>query len=266
MAKGKGKLKAALSAQQTRLKKKQEAAHAEQVEKAKQTANARPKGKAKAPPPKPTVPFEATDRILLIGEGNFSFARSLVIDPPSTLEFLPASNVTATAYDSEDECYSKYPGAREIVTSIRHKGAHVLFNIDATKLDKCTALKGTKWDKIVWNFPHAGMAPHRGPRNSSLMAHRRLTTGKGIADQDRNILSNQLLVLDFFRSAASLLATGPVPVVMKPRKRKPSPDEDEDEASVEAGHNTTGETHTPAASSRGSILVTLRNVPPYTLW
>ena len=177
MAKGKGKLKAALTSQQTRLKKKQEAAHAEQVERAKQSA--RTKGKTKALAPKPTIPFDPTDRILLIGEGNFSFARALAFHPPSLLEYLPPSNITATAYDSEEECYAKYPEAEGIVNTLRQKGVHVLFNVDAAKLDKCVALKGTRWDKIVWNFPHAGMAcciifPSHGSRNSvDRKGHRR---------------------------------------------------------------------------------------------
>lgn len=96
------------------------------------------------------------------------------------------------------------------------------------------------------------------------MAHRHSTIGKGIADQDRNILSNQVLILDFFRSAAPFLATGPVPIMMKPRKRKVDSDEDEDHAPGE--DNATEEPDATTVSSRGSILITLRNVPPYTLW
>lgn len=264
MAKGKGRLKAALSSQQSRLKKKQEAAHAEQVEKAKQ--GLRSKAKAKALPPRPTIPFDPTDRILLIGEGNFSFARALFFNPPSVLEFLPPGSVTATAYDSEDECYSKYPEAKEIVSALRQKGVQVLFDVDATKLENCVALKGTTWDKVVWNFPHAGTARRLRSQNSGLIAHRPLSIGKGITDQDRNILSNQMLILDFLRSAAPFLATGPVPVIMKPRKRKADPDEDEDHAPGDAEDSIAEEPDVPTLGSRGSILVTLRNVPPYTLW
>ena len=93
---------------------------------------------------------------MLIGEGNFSFSRALVVDEPGDLAQLPASNVTATAYDSEEECYAKYPDAEAIVTDLRERGVHVLFGVDATRLDKISALKNKKWDKIVWNFPHAG--------------------------------------------------------------------------------------------------------------
>ncbi|CDO73119.1 hypothetical protein BN946_scf185007.g173 [Trametes cinnabarina] len=136
MAKGgkKTSLKAALASHQTRLKKKQEVAHAAQhADRQKATAQTKAKGKA---PMRPTVPFVPTDNILLIGEGNFSFAHALAVFPPEGLEFLPPSNITATAYDTEEECYSKYPEAREIVTALREKGVEVLFHVDATKLEK----------------------------------------------------------------------------------------------------------------------------------
>ncbi|OBZ79178.1 25S rRNA (uridine-N(3))-methyltransferase [Grifola frondosa] len=237
-------LKAALSSQQSRLKKKQEATQAAQLaEKSKKGAQS--KGKGKATPPQTTIPFHPTDNILLIGEGNFSFARALVLRPPASLQYLPAENVTATAYDSEEECFSKYPDAREIVRELREKGAEIVFSVDATKLEKCAILKGKKWDKIVWNFPHAG---------------------KGITDQDRNILSNQLLLLGFLRSASNFLAAGPIPSIMRPRKRKQDPDGDEDDVDASDAEAEPDSLHTSNVKARGTILVTLRNVPPYTLW
>ncbi|KAI8981162.1 hypothetical protein BD414DRAFT_491849 [Trametes punicea] len=243
MAKGgkKTSLKAALASQQTRLKKKQEAAHAAQhAERMKASVQSRGKGKA---PLRPTIPFVPTDNILLVGEGNFSFTRALVQHPPNDLQFLPPSNITATAYDTEEECYAKYPEARDIVAGLREKGVEVLFHVDATKLGKCSSIRGRKYDRIVWNFPHAG---------------------KGITDQDRNILSNQVLLLGFLQSAAPLLASGTVPAVHKARKRKKNPDDDSSDHDDEDYDHPEG----PDASrkTRGTVLITLRNVPPYTLW
>lgn len=160
MAKGgkKNSLKAALSSQQSRLKKKQEVAQAVQhAERAR--SGPQSKGKRKAAPPshiRTTIPFNSTDNILLIGEGNFSFARALVLSPPETLQFLPPSNVTATTYDTEEECCSKYPDAAEIIAALREKGVQLIFGVDATKLDKCPPLRGRVFDRVVWNFPHAG--------------------------------------------------------------------------------------------------------------
>ncbi len=150
-------LKAALSGHQARAKKKQDAKKAAQVAEQKGKKPSHNKGKSKALPQHAlTVPFKPTDRILLVGEGNFSFAHALLYDPPSALEHLPASNVVATAYDSEQECFEKYPEAVAIVQDIRNKGGEVLFEVDATKLEKHPLLKSQKFDKIVWNFPHAG--------------------------------------------------------------------------------------------------------------
>ncbi|GJE86229.1 similar to ATP-binding protein (DUF2431) [Phanerochaete sordida] len=238
----KGSLKSALSSQQGRLKKKQEAQQAAQV--AEQRGTKTPlakdaKGKAKVTAGPVTVPFKPTDKILLVGEGNFSFARALVCEPPPALEFLPGSSVVATAYDTEAECFEKYPEAKAFVEEIRAKGAEVFFGVDATKLEKVPSLRNRQFDKIVWNFPHAG---------------------KGIADQDRNILSNQVILLGFLRSSAHLLKKGPKPSLTS-RKKKRSDDSDREDVNSEDEGQSSG-----SADSRGTILVTLRNVPPYTLW
>lgn len=166
MSKGKKKaLKSTLQSQQSRLNKKKQAEDAAKVAEQlrKKPGQSKGKGKGKAPPPRVTVPFKPTDRILLVGEGNFSFAKALVFDSPASLQQLPAVNVTATAYDSEVECYMKYPEAREIVEALIEKGVEVLFDVDATKLEKLAVLKGRRWDRIVFNFPHAGQSRLLGP-------------------------------------------------------------------------------------------------------
>jgi 25S rRNA (uracil2634-N3)-methyltransferase len=149
-----GLLKKSLSSTQARLKKKK------QVEDAathQQARGATGKGTAKSQKPRrSTNPFKASDRILLIGEGNFSFAVALLQHPPAPLDHLPPANITATAFDTETECYSKYPDAEQNVRVLREKGTRVLFGVDATRLEKTSALKGKVFDRIVWNFPHAG--------------------------------------------------------------------------------------------------------------
>ncbi len=104
----------------------------------------------------PVIPFKLSDKILLVGEGNFSFARALIENAPGELRSLPPSSVTATAYDSEKECFVKYPESEEIVAFLKSKGVTVIFSVDGTHLEKHPSLKGRKWDRMVWNFPHAG--------------------------------------------------------------------------------------------------------------
>jgi 25S rRNA (uracil2634-N3)-methyltransferase len=146
-----GSLKKSLSNTQDRLKKKKKVEDA--------TAHQQAKGVTPAKvqqPRRSTIPFTASDRILLIGEGNFSFAVALLQHPPAPLEHLPPPNITATALDTEEECHAKYPDAEQNVRILREKGAQVLFGVDATRLEKTSALKGKVFDRIVWNFPHAG--------------------------------------------------------------------------------------------------------------
>ncbi|KAJ7150359.1 hypothetical protein C8R46DRAFT_1043731 [Mycena filopes] len=254
MGKSKKPLKAALQSQQSRMKLKQKASQAAQtaeVMSKKQAgvkgknAAAKGKGKAVAPPRRPTIPFRATDKILLIGEGNFSFARALIRDAPAELEHLPPKNITATAYDTEKECFEKYPEAEAIVLELRAAGVDVLFGVDATQLGKIAAFKGKKWDRIVWNFPHAG---------------------KGITDQDRNILSNQLIILGFLRSAAGFLVPGPAPETFKPKKRKAPDDDDAEEDDLDDDLDLEDENIIQRVTYRGTVLITLRNVVPYTQW
>ncbi|KIK02117.1 hypothetical protein K443DRAFT_677882 [Laccaria amethystina LaAM-08-1] len=289
MGKSSKNLKSALQSQQSRMKAKAKISHAAQVTEQKarkqvgrsggknmqnsaasagassisSDTNNKGKGKAKSTikiaskstTRPPTIPFRATDKILLIGEGNFSFARSLIEDPPTGLQLLPPANITATAFDTEEGCYAKYPDAEEIVEKIKERGINVLFGVDGTKLEKHSSLKGKKWDRIVWNFPHAG---------------------KGITDQDRNILSNQMLVLGFLRSAAKMLTLGAAPSLASGKKKKRTEDdeeEDEDEGMAAPADETAQDSEefaffVPDQSipTRGTVLITLRNVLPYTQW
>jgi 25S rRNA (uracil2634-N3)-methyltransferase len=151
----KGLLKKSLSSAQARLKKKKQVEDATAHQQAKGVAGK--KGAAKSQNPRrSTIPFKASDRILLIGEGDFSFAVALLQHPPAPLDHLSPANITATALDTEKECHTKYPDAEQNVRVLREKGTQVLFGVDATRLEKTPALKGKVFDRIVWNFPHAG--------------------------------------------------------------------------------------------------------------
>ncbi|KAI8067033.1 hypothetical protein BC940DRAFT_274196 [Gongronella butleri] len=152
---------------------------------------------------RPKIICTEEDRVLLVGEGNFSFAAALV-----QLYYLAgAERLTATCYDSEEVLYEKYGDeAKQHIETIRTMGGTVLFDIDATKMDKMRALNRQKYTKIIFNFPHAG---------------------KGIKDEHRNIESNQLLLTDFFKAATPLLtgtavasdaSTGEIYVTMKTGK------------------------------------------------
>ncbi|OAX83604.1 hypothetical protein ACJ72_02033 [Emergomyces africanus] len=66
---------------------------------------AKVKAKASAQNRSPTIPFQKGDRILLVGEGDFSFALSLAT-------YHGCKNLLATSFDAEPALYAKYPQAK----------------------------------------------------------------------------------------------------------------------------------------------------------
>ncbi|WFD44795.1 25S rRNA (uracil(2634)-N(3))-methyltransferase [Malassezia psittaci] len=261
---GKGKLRTALVNHQARtLQRKAEKQHAEAREaamnrKAKlKTSSARPK------PKKHVSPFTRDDTILLIGEGNFSFTLSLLCEPHCH----PPHQLLATSFDTEQEVCEKYPDARDILAQIRERaGVHadsiLAFGVDAGG----RSASPHRWSKVWFGFPHVG-AGHK--------------------DEQRNVLANQLLLLRFFVSVAPFLTRGPIPTyaanVKKVRNDSDDDDDDDDDddyavdeakQSLQDMHDTdqydAQEAHIKRSLQppfrQGSVLITLRNTSPYTLW
>ncbi|KAJ2742756.1 hypothetical protein GGI20_004259 [Coemansia sp. BCRC 34301] len=130
----------------------------------------------------PFFPYRKHNVILLIGEGNFSFAHSIAKRLGSGV------NITATAYDSQQVVAQKYTDdAARHIAEFEALGGTVLYDIDGTALESYPELNGKLFTHIVFNFPHAGA---------------------GIKDQAKNIRTNQLLMVGFFTSAQRYLTAG----------------------------------------------------------
>ncbi|KAI9050147.1 hypothetical protein LZ554_006288 [Drepanopeziza brunnea f. sp. 'monogermtubi'] len=131
---------------------------------------------------KPTIPFSPSDAILLIGEGDLSFARSLI-------EEHRCENVTATVLESEKELREKYPHVVENVAAVEEGGGSVRYGVDAGKMKPFVDGKGRKglgvMDRVFFNFPHVG--------------------GKS-TDVNRQVRYNQELLVSFFKQALPSLS------------------------------------------------------------
>ncbi|KAE9378956.1 hypothetical protein N431DRAFT_325630 [Stipitochalara longipes BDJ] len=128
----------------------------------------------------PTIPFLPEEEILLIGEGDLSFSRSLI-------DHHECQHITATVYESFAELLSKYPHVEENIKVIEEAGAVVRYGVDAMKMKPFTTGKereGTM-DRIFFNFPHVG--------------------GK-TKDVNRQVRYNQELLVSFFKNSVPSLS------------------------------------------------------------
>lgn len=73
-----------------------------------------------------------------------------------------------------------------------------------------------------------------------------------------------MLLLDFLRSVPHVLKTGPIPVAQQRRRKRKVSGDDSDGA--EQGSASEAEDSVELSDSRGTVLVTLRNVSPYVMW
>ncbi|KAI5208531.1 hypothetical protein E4T39_01302 [Aureobasidium subglaciale] len=98
----------------------------------------------------PIIPFDALDRILVIGDGDLSYSRSLV-------DTHGCAALLATTYDSAAELAEKYPQAQENKEAIEAEEQRVLHGVDATKLGQREVKKQAGgWERVIFNFPHVG--------------------------------------------------------------------------------------------------------------
>ncbi|XP_021062812.1 ferredoxin-fold anticodon-binding domain-containing protein 1 [Mus pahari] len=112
-------------------------------------------------------------RLLLVGEGNFSFAASLIdgLDP--------SVSVTATGFQHRAALEGD-PVALENLQRLRERGIEVRFGVDCTQLAHALQADDRDFDRIYFNFPHCG--------------------------RKAGVAKNRELLAKFFQSCADVLA------------------------------------------------------------
>nr|DAD23726.1 TPA_asm: hypothetical protein HUJ06_025189 [Nelumbo nucifera] len=123
--------------------------------------------------------YSSFHQILLVGEGDFSFSSSLA------RSFGSASNIVASSLDTYGTLVKKYKDAKSNLEQLEKLGATLLHGVDATRMKFHTDLRMRKFDRIIFNFPHAGFH------------------GK---EEDIQLINlHRSLVQGFFRNASSML-------------------------------------------------------------
>lgn len=123
--------------------------------------------------------YASSQKILLVGEGDFSFSLCLA------RTFRTAYNIVTTSLDSLEMLGKKYSNGVENVRELEERGCIVIHGVDATQMSQHYFLCTQRFDRIIYNFPHVGFM---FPENSSCQ-----------------IEMNKRLVTEFLRNAKLLL-------------------------------------------------------------
>ncbi|KAL6201841.1 hypothetical protein ACLB2K_025553 [Fragaria x ananassa] len=140
---------------------------------------------------KRVVHYSSKQKILLVGEGNFSFASCLAKG------FGSAKNMVAASLDSRESVLAKYSNAApRNLTELEDMGCVILHEVDVHTMSQHPLLLDQLFDRIVFNFPHAGFV--------------------FMENQKSQIKLHQDLVRRFFNSACEMLkGSGEVHVTHK---------------------------------------------------
>ncbi|XP_074303419.1 uncharacterized protein LOC141637912 [Silene latifolia] len=113
-------------------------------------------------------PYTSIQKILLVGEGDFSFSTSLAV------AFGSASNMIATSLDTQEfltENYSKFPTNKR---ELELRGCMIIHGVNARKMIRHPVLGNLKFDRIIYNFPHTGCF---GKSNADVRKNQKLVRG-----------------------------------------------------------------------------------------
>ncbi|CQB88995.1 Domain of uncharacterised function (DUF2431) [Chlamydia trachomatis] len=199
------------------------------------------------------MPFnkDGNDKVLLIGEGDFSFAKSLILQ-----NFIQPENLIATSFDSFEQLINKYENVNEIIEELKNMGVIIMHEIDGTNLLKSLKLNPNKLKRnnqnsdvgkvkklklfkdygnvnyIMFNFPH---------------------NGKGIKDVDRNIRDHQRLMLLFFENCQQLFDVINTDTISGYN-------------TFNSNNNNNNNNNTSGSSSTGKIIISMFEGEPYHSW
>ncbi|XP_030967478.1 uncharacterized protein At4g26485-like [Quercus lobata] len=127
--------------------------------------------------------YSSSQKILLVGEGNFSFSACLA------KAFGSARNMVATCLHSKDALRRKHQSSGPHLAELNRRGCLVLYEINVYDMNQNPSLMSKKFDVIIFNFPHAG---HCGLNETDYL----------LIEMHRNLLQA------FFNSARHMLTRG----------------------------------------------------------
>ncbi|XP_062088028.1 heavy metal-associated isoprenylated plant protein 41 [Humulus lupulus] len=123
--------------------------------------------------------YSSMQKILLVGEGDFSFSLSLA------RSFGSARNMVATSLDPLEKIEKYYSNGIRNIMELEERGCLVLHGVDGKHMSDHFFLKTQRFNRIIYNFPHVGF---HYPEDSCCQ-----------------IQMNKTLVKEFMKNAKALL-------------------------------------------------------------
>ncbi|KAI3755688.1 hypothetical protein L1987_55494 [Smallanthus sonchifolius] len=128
--------------------------------------------------------YKSSQKILLVGEGDFSFSACLA------RAFHTAENIVATSYLKRKSLLKKHWTSIPHLEELESLGCLLLYKVDVYKMHTHPILKNKKFDIIIFNFPHAGHYDY-------------------LCERDPELIEMHMdLVEAYFKSASKLLTKG----------------------------------------------------------
>ncbi|TKY44757.1 hypothetical protein E2542_SST31035 [Spatholobus suberectus] len=112
----------------------------------------------------------SSHRILLVGEGDFSFSLCLA------RAFGTAKNMVATSLDSKRVLELSYKNASMNLTELEALGCTIAHEVNVRTMIQHSLLKYQKFDRIIYNFPHAGFVGRERDEHQ-IQLHKELVSG-----------------------------------------------------------------------------------------
>ncbi|CAL0322247.1 unnamed protein product [Lupinus luteus] len=112
--------------------------------------------------------YRSFHKILCVGEGDFSFALSLA------RKFGTATNIVATSRDSREE---NYENASRNFSELESLGCTLVHKVNVHTIMNHPLLINKEFDRIVFNYPHAGFIGRREFEYRQIKRHRKLVSG-----------------------------------------------------------------------------------------
>ncbi|KAG5545846.1 hypothetical protein RHGRI_018112 [Rhododendron griersonianum] len=125
--------------------------------------------------------YNSAQKILLVGEGDFSFSACLA------RAFGSGRNMVATSLHSKRLLAEKHWSSEEHLVELESLGCLVLHKVNVHKMSYHHTLKRKEFDVVVFNFPHAGHV-------------------SGYTEKDEDLIEmHKDLLRGFFKSARGML-------------------------------------------------------------